>query len=152
MGSDRSSFAGDVSTCVASKICDSEKSTAAVAPIFLRSTEPGVFVADVRGSMTRSPFARLLFPVMGVHGPNTADLLPFTVLSGVISWSLDGISARSAGWVSLATSLARSQKDIDLVESFESWSFGQPVTGDERTREGGARSRFRVGGLKRTAC
>jgi hypothetical protein len=152
-GSDRGSFAGEVSTCVASKICDSEKSTAAVAPIFLRITEPGVFVADVRGSMTSSPFARLFLPdTMGVRGINTADKLASIVLSGVTSSSLDGTSGRSAGWVSLAASLANSQKDIDLLESLESGSLGQTVTGEDRTREGGGRSRFRVGCLKRTAC
>jgi hypothetical protein len=151
-GSDFGSFAGDVSTCVASKICDNEKSAAAVAPIALRITDPGVFVADVRGSMTRSPLARLFLPdETGVRGISIADLLASSVLRGVTSSSLDARSWWwSAGWVSLAICWATSQKDIDLLESFESLSLGQTVMGEDRTREGGGRSR-RGGGLKRTA-
>lgn len=92
-----------------SKICDSENSTALVAPIFRRSNEPGVLVADVRGSMTRSPFACLFLPdTMGVRGINTADVLASTALSGVTSSSLDGSSGSSAGWVSPAFCLANS--------------------------------------------
>jgi hypothetical protein len=103
-GSDFGSFAGEVSTCVASKICDNEKSRAAVAPIALRIADPGVFVADVRGSMTRSPLARLFLPdKTGVRGINTADLWASGLLRGVTSSSLDGTSGWwSAGWVSLA--------------------------------------------------